>query len=42
MNRVYVKRPETPEHNWVWSPQFAVNMHLPERWDYLEFVDDAR
>lgn len=26
------------EHNWVWSPQGAVNMHLPERWGFLEFV----
>lgn len=25
------------EHNWVWSPQGAVNMHLPERWGFLEF-----
>lgn len=42
VNGAYVKRPDTPEHNWVWSPQFAVNMHLPERWGYLEFVEDAR
>ncbi|WP_181163694.1 carbohydrate-binding family 9-like protein [Pontibacter mangrovi] len=26
-----------PEHNWVWSPQGVVNMHLPERWGYLYF-----
>jgi len=26
------------EHNWVWSPQGAVNMHLPERWGFLEFA----
>ncbi len=26
-----------PEHNWVWSPQGVVNMHLPERWGYLQF-----
>ncbi len=26
-----------PEHNWVWSPQGAVNMHFPERWGYLQF-----
>ena len=38
----YVKRPDTPEHNWVWSPHFAVDMHRPWLWGYLEFVDDAR
>jgi hypothetical protein len=26
-----------PEHNWVWSPQGAVNMHMPERWGYVQF-----
>ena len=25
------------EDNWVWSPQGAVNMHIPERWGYLTF-----
>ncbi len=34
-----------PEHNWVWSPQGAVNMHLPEMWGIVEFsgsqVDDS-
>ena len=28
-----------PEDNWVWSPQGAVNMHLPLRWGEIEFVD---
>lgn len=28
-----------PEDNWVWSPQGAINMHLPLRWGELEFVD---
>jgi len=27
-----------PEHNWVWSPQGAINMHIPEKWGYLEFA----
>jgi hypothetical protein len=27
------------EHNWVWSPQGAVNMHLPERWGTVQFRD---
>lgn len=26
-----------PERNWVWSPQGVINMHLPERWGYLQF-----
>jgi hypothetical protein len=26
-----------PEENWVWSPQGAVNMHMPERWGYVRF-----
>jgi hypothetical protein len=26
-----------PEHNWVWSPQGVVNMHLPELWGVLQF-----
>jgi hypothetical protein len=39
----YVKRmnAETkkplPEDNWVWSPQGAVNMHMPERWGVMQF-----
>jgi hypothetical protein len=39
----YVKRldPKTgkplPEDNWVWSPQGAVNMHMPERWGFVQF-----
>ena len=38
----YVKRKNAngknlPEHNWVWSAQGAINMHMPERWGYLEF-----
>ncbi|MGD2135583.1 MAG: carbohydrate-binding family 9-like protein [Gemmatimonadales bacterium] len=28
-----------PEANWVWSPQGAVNMHLPEMWGVLQFSD---
>lgn len=26
-----------PEHNWVWSPQGAIAMHMPEKWGYLAF-----
>jgi len=43
VDRRYVKRtkPGTkdplPEDNWVWSPQGAVNMHMPERWGVVLF-----
>jgi hypothetical protein len=31
--------PGTPtEDNWVWSPQGAIAMHLPERWGQLQFA----
>ena len=26
-----------PEDNWVWSPQGAINMHMPERWGFVQF-----
>jgi hypothetical protein len=26
-----------PESNWVWTAQGAINMHLPERWGYVQF-----
>jgi hypothetical protein len=33
--------PETgkafPEYNWVWSPQWAIDMHRPEYWGYVYF-----
>lgn len=28
-----------PEENWVWSPQGEVNMHIPERWGVVRFVE---
>jgi len=34
----YKKIPDTPEDNWVWSPQFAINMHLPQHWGFVHFV----
>lgn len=33
----YIKQPNQPEHNWVWSPQGLIAMHYPERWGYLFF-----
>ena len=28
-----------PEHNWVWSPQGEINMHIPEKWGIVRFVE---
>ncbi|HTO93055.1 MAG TPA: family 20 glycosylhydrolase, partial [Bacteroidota bacterium] len=33
----YMKVPGRREDNWVWSPQWVVDMHRPERWGYLQF-----
>jgi hypothetical protein len=33
----YEKVPRTKEDNWVWSPQGKVNMHMPEKWGYVQF-----
>jgi predicted esterase len=33
----YRKVPNTPENNWVWSPQGIIDMHRPERWGYVRF-----
>ena len=30
-----------PENNWVWSPQGAIAMHMPERWGVVQFADAA-
>lgn len=27
-----------PEYNWVWSPQWVINMHEPERWRFVHFA----
>ena len=34
----YENLPDTPEDNWVWSPQRVINMHKPEKWGYVEFI----
>jgi hypothetical protein len=34
----YQKIAGRPEHNWVWSPMGEIDMHIPERWGYLEFA----
>jgi hypothetical protein len=33
----YRKIPNRPEHNWVWSPQWVIDMHRPEFWGYVQF-----
>ena len=37
----YRKVDGVPEHNWVWSPQGAVDMHRPEMWGYVQFSTKA-
>jgi hypothetical protein len=34
---VYQKVKGKSEDNWVWSPQWVVNMHRPELWGYVQF-----
>mgnify|MGYP003348192458 CR=1 FL=1 len=34
----YEKVPNTPEDNWVWSPQGVVDMHRPEMWGRVRFA----
>jgi hypothetical protein len=35
----YTKVEGRSEHNWVWSPQHVVDMHWPEHWGYVRFMD---
>jgi hypothetical protein len=37
-NGKYVKVKGKPEDNWVWSPQWVVNMHWPELWGFVQFT----
>ncbi len=30
-----------PEHNWVWSPQGEIDMHIPEMWGVVRFAGAA-
>lgn len=34
----YQKVPNTPENNWIWSPQGVIDMHRPEKWGFLQFT----
>jgi hypothetical protein len=35
----YEKTPKTPEDNWVWSPQWVIDMHEPARWGFVTFAE---
>ncbi len=37
----YVKPDGAREDNWVWSPQYAIDMHRPEYWGRVQFSADA-
>ena len=38
-SRVQWPTPGAREENWVWSPTGRIDMHMPERWGFLNFVD---
>jgi hypothetical protein len=38
----YEKIPGTREDNWVWTPQWAVDMHRPEHWGRVTFSGKGR
>lgn len=31
-----------PEYNWVWTPQGKIDMHIPEKWGFLNFKDTKK
>lgn len=37
-SRVEWRAGQPKEDNWVWSPQYVVNMHVPDSWGYLRFA----
>jgi hypothetical protein len=41
VDNAYRKPPKIKEDNWVWSPQGAVNMHIPEHWGRVRFVSKS-
>lgn len=40
VHKEYRKIPNRPEHNWVWSPQYQIDMHQPEFWGYVVFSEN--
>ena len=39
-SRVEWLKKDGPEENWVWNPTGKVDMHLPDRWGYLRFINE--
>lgn len=44
VNGSYIRKTDSggnylPEYNWVWSPQWVINMHEPEKWGYVYFSE---
>jgi len=37
----YAKVPGRPEDNWTWTPQWTIDMHLPQWWGVVKFVERA-
>lgn len=37
----YTKVAGKPEDNWTWTPQWAIDMHLPQWWGIVTFVDST-
>lgn len=35
----YQKVKGRSEDNWVWSPQGEINMHIPEKWGFVQFAE---
>ena len=33
----YIKPKDATEDNWVWSPQYEIDMHRPEYWGFVRF-----
>ena len=36
----YIKT-DSPEYNWVWSPQGLIYMHTPETWGLVQFTNEV-
>ena len=36
----YLRREGVREDNWVWTPQHAVDMHLPQWWGFVDFAEE--
>ena len=37
----YYAKDAAPCDNWAWAPTGAVNVHLPDRWGFLQFSEEA-